>query len=287
VNSRFFQRFRRHPGASIGLGLLFVVHVLVLVGPLVHRVDPDVAFREALIGDDGLPVGPSRVAGHPLGGDTIGRDMLSRLLHGGRMSLGIAYAATAIAFVIGLSLGALMGYFRGWLDTVVMRLIEILISLPSLLVIMVLQKLAEGSAGVWSLILILGGLSFTTLARVTRTKVMQVSAFDFVTAARALGASHTRILATHILPNSIGPAIAIGTSMLGGMLLAESGLSFLGLGIPQPMASWGSMLDEGGGLFFSSPRLVWFPAFFLVSSGVGFALVGDALRDTLDPKEGA
>jgi ABC-type dipeptide/oligopeptide/nickel transport system permease subunit len=287
VNGRFVKRFRSHPGALFGLGLLAFVHVFVLVGPLVHRTDPDAPFREALIRDDGLPVGPGVAAGHPLGGDTLGRDALARLLHGGRVSLGIAYAATLIAFAIGLFFGTLTGYFRGAFDVIVMRSIEILISLPFLLVVMVLRKVVDQTAGVGSLIAILGALSFTTLARVTRTKVMQVSSFDFVTASRALGASNLRILRRHVIPNSIGPAIAIGTSMLGGMLLAESGLSYLGLGVAAPTASWGSMLEEGGNLFFSSPRLIWYPAFFLVASGVGFALVGDGLRDALDPKEDA
>lgn len=285
MNGRIAKRFRSHPGALFGLGLLVVVHLFVLVGPLLHHVDPNEAFRDALIRADGLPEGPFRVAGHPLGGDTLGRDALARLLHGGRTSLGIAYAATAIAFSLGLLIGTLTGYFKGFFDVVVMRSIEIILSLPFLLVVMVLQKIAEGTAGVGTLILILGTLSFTTLARVTRTKVMQVRSFDFIAAAEAMGASHARILARHVIPNSIGPAIAIGTSMLGGMLLAESGLSYLGLGVPAPTASWGSMLEEGGGLFFSSPRLVWYPALLLVSCGVGFALVGDGLRDALDPKE--
>lgn len=287
MKSRTFQRFRRHPGALIGLALLAVVHVFVLLGPLVSSADPNEAFRDTLITDEGLPVGPGVAAGHLLGGDTLGRDALARLVHGGRTSLGIAYAATLIAFTIGIVFGAMTGYFRGWLDVGVMRSIEIIISLPFLLVVMVLQKVADNQAGVGSLIVILGTLSFTTLARVTRTKVMQVAALDYVTAARAIGASHARILRRHVIPNAIGPAIAIGTSMLGGMLLAESGLSYLGLGVPPPTPSWGSMLQEGGGLFFSSPRLVWYPAFFLVCASVGFALVGDALRDALEPKEDA
>jgi ABC-type dipeptide/oligopeptide/nickel transport system permease subunit len=224
------------------------------------------------------------VSGHILGGDPIGRDELSRLLHGGRVSMQVAFFATGLAVIVGLFVGVTTGYFRGRYDFFSMRLVDILLSIPFLIIATAMQK-AIDNPKLWSLYLLLGFLSWTTLARVTRTKTMQVSELDFVHAARALGASHGRIVFKHVLPNVLGPAIVLGTTMVSSMIIAESALSFLGLGVRPPAASWGSMLAEGQGFLAYAPQLVMFPGLLIMTAVFGFNLLGEGLRDALDPKD--
>lgn len=195
----------------------------------------------------------------------------------------VALAATAIALGLGLLVGVLSGYFGGWFDTLAMRLVDVLLSLPFLLLAIALNR-ALAKTGLATLYLLLGFFSWPALARVTRAKVQQVRQLEFVSAARALGAQHPRILLRHVLPNVLGPAIVLGTGMVADMIIVESAMSFLGLGVQPPQASWGSMLYEGREFMQYAPHLWVAPALLITMTVFGFNLLGEGLRDALDPR---
>jgi len=282
MDPRVISRFRRNRGALAGAALVSFVLLLGLVGPWIAPHPPAKQFRTELL-EQGLPVGPLEREGHLLGGDQLGRDQLSRLLHGARLSISIALLATAIAVFIGVSVGLVSGYLGGFVDGALMRLVDIVLSLPFLLIAIVAQKSLDAS-GVLFISTLLGVLSWTSLARITRAKTMQARALEYVEAARALGFRGPRILFRHVLPNVAGPAFAIGTLMVANMILAESALSFLGFGLQPPAASWGSMLSESQTLMEWQPPLTLFPALLIVITVFGFNLLGEGLRDVFDAR---
>jgi ABC-type dipeptide/oligopeptide/nickel transport system permease subunit len=277
---RSFERFRQSRGGLLGLCLVVLVSLTALVGPLLAPYPPDQQFREGL-GEHGIPRGPD--AHFWLGTDVLGRDELSRLLHGGQVSLAVALAATLLALALGLGIGVSAGYVGGVLDSVAMRATDTLLSLPFLLVAVAVNR-AVPHASVTSLCLLLGFLSWPTLARVTRAKVLSVREREFVEAARALGASAPRIVLRHVLPNVLGPALVLATTMVAEMIVAESAMSFLGLGVAPPEATWGSMLYEGRDMMGHAPRLLAAPALLIAAAVFGFNLLGEGLRDALDPR---
>lgn len=282
MDPRAWRRFRKNKGALVGAILVALVTAMALIGPFVAPHDPNEQRRELLLRDDGTPVAPGEVEGYTLGADTVGRDELSRLLHGGMISMQVAFMATLIAVVLGLGVGVTSGYFGGLTDSIAMRTVDIVLSIPFLLIaVTILQVVEEPS--LTSLYVLLGFLSWTTLARITRAKVMQVRELEYVQAARALGAGVPRILLRHVLPNVIGPAIVIATTLVAQMILVESAMSYLGLGVPPPDASWGSMLREGEEMLALAPRLMLYPSTLIVMAVFGFNLLGEGLRDALDP----
>jgi len=284
MDSRAFRRFRRNKGALAGLVLVVAVTVLGLVGPWLAPHDPVEQFPGALLLDDGLPAGPGVEPGHWLGGDILARDELSRLLSGARVSMWVAYLATALAVLIGVTLGLVSGYVGGRVDTLLMRLVDVVLSMPFLLIAIVMQRVWD-APGIWTICVVLGVLSWTTLARVTRAKTMEARELDYIQAARALGLRHLQILARHVLPNVLGPIIAIATILVARMIIAESALSFLGLGVRPPTASWGSMLNDSQSLLAGVPRLTVYPAVLISMAVFGFNLFGEGLRDAFDPKD--
>lgn len=284
MDSRAFRRFRRNKGAIAGLILVVAVTMLGLAGPWVAPFDPVEQFANTLLLDNGLPAGPGVEPGHWLGGDVLARDEWSRLLSGARVSMLVAYLATAIAVLIGVTLGLVSGYVGGRLDTFLMRFVDVVLSMPFLLIAIVMQRVWE-APGVWTICIVLGVLSWTTLARVTRAKTMEARELDYIQAARALGLRHFRILARHLLPNVIGPIIALATILVARMIIAESALSFLGLGVRPPTASWGSMLNDSQSLLLGVPRLTLYPAILISMAVFGFNLFGEGLRDAFDPKD--
>jgi ABC-type dipeptide/oligopeptide/nickel transport system permease subunit len=284
MDSRAFRRFRRNKGALAGLVLVVTVTALGLLGPWLAPCDPVEQFTDELLLDNGLPAGPGVEPGHWLGGDILARDELSRLLSGARVSMLVAYMATALAVLIGVTLGLLSGYIGGRLDTSLMRLVDVVLSMPFLLIAIVMQRVWD-APGIWTICIVLGILSWTTLARVTRAKTMEARELDYIQAARALGLHHFRILTRHVLPNVIGPLIAIATILVARMIIAESALSFLGLGIRPPTASWGSMLNDSQSLLLGVPRLTLYPAVLISMAVFGFNLFGEGLRDAFDPKD--
>ena len=284
MDSRAFRRFRRNKGALVGLFLVVVVTALGLLGPWLAPYDPVEQFTNRLLLPNGLPAGPGVEPGHWLGGDILARDELSRLLSGARISMLVAYLATALAVLIGVALGLLSGYVGGRTDTYLMRLVDVVLSMPFLLIAIVMQRVFD-APGIWTICIVLGVLSWTTLARVTRAKTMEARELDYIQAARALGLRHFRILVRHVLPNVIGPIIAIATIMVARMIIAESALSFLNLGVRPPTASWGSMLNESQSLLLGLPRLTVYPAVLISMAVFGFNLFGEGLRDAFDPKD--
>jgi ABC-type dipeptide/oligopeptide/nickel transport system permease subunit len=284
MDSRAFRRFRRNKGALAGLVLVVAVTALGLMGPWLAPFDPVEQFADALLLHNGLPAGPGIEPGHWLGGDILARDELSRLLSGARVSMLVAYLATALAVLIGVTLGLVSGYVGGRVDTFLMRLVDVVLSMPFLLIAIVMQRVWD-APGIWTICVVLGVLSWTTLARVTRAKTMEARELDYIQAARALGLRHFRILARHVLPNVIGPIIAIATILVARMIIAESALSFLGLGVRPPTASWGSMLNDSQSLLLGVPRLTLYPAILISMAVFGFNLFGEGLRDAFDPKD--
>lgn len=288
--SRAFRRFKKNRGALVGLALVCLVALIGILGPFLAPHDPIEQWRDVLLLDSGIPVGIFEVEGHLLGGDTVGRDLLSRLLHGAAVSLKVAVMATLIAVSVGLFVGVVSGYMGGLVDTVLMRSLEVVLSVPFLLLAITVQKVvvtdaSDGESTLWGLYLLLGFLSWTSLARVTRSKTLQVRELEYVQAAKALGVSAHRILLRHVLPNVLGPAVVIGTTLVARMILVESAMSYLGLGVQPPEASWGSMLREGQEMLRAAPRLMFFPAALIVITVFGFNLMGEGLRDAVDPKE--
>ena len=282
MDPRAWRRFRKNKGALLGTVLVVVVTTLAFLGPFFAPVDPNAQDREVLLHDDGTPTAPGEVDGHLLGADTIGRDELSRLLYGGQVSMQVAFMATFIAVVLGLAVGVVSGYFGGLVDAVAMRSVDIVLSIPFLLIAITVLRVVE-EPSLMALYVLLGLLSWTTLARVTRAKVMQVRELEYVQAAIALGGSPPRILFRHVLPNVLGPAIVIGTTLVAQMILVESAMSYLGLGVPPPDASWGSMLREGEEMLVLAPRLMLYPSVLIVMAVFGFNLMGEGLRDAFDP----
>lgn len=261
-----------------------IVTAIGLFGPMVAPHDHTRQQRERLLTERGTPAEPLTVDGHPLGADPLGRDELSRLLHGGATSLLVAVSATGLATALGLLIGITSGYLGGVFDLIVMRLIDILLSMPFLLIAIAIRAVIE-EPGLWTLASLLGGLSWTTLARVTRAKTQQIRELDFVHAARALGMSRARILVRHVLPNVLAPALILSTTLIANMIMAESAMSYLGLGVEEPEASWGTMLREGQEIMTFAPRLMIYPSVLLIITVFGFNLLGEGLRDALDPKD--
>lgn len=278
---RAWRRFRKNKGALAGGVLVALVLLTSFVGPLLAPFDPDLILDSGLRAD-GSPVGPT--ADFLLGADNIGRDELSRLLYGGRVSLAVALGAVLIAGLWGFSAGLVSGYFRGAIDAVIIQLVNFVLSLPFLLVAIALNRVIDDPS-LLTMCVLLGALSWTTLARVTRAKTLQVRELQYVEAARALGMSHARIMLRHIVPNVLGPAIVIATTLVAQMIIVESAMSFLGVGVKPPTASWGSMLRDGQEYLSSDPRLLLLPGMLIVMTVFGFNLLGEGLRDALDPKE--
>lgn len=267
------RRLLRDRAAVVGLGIATVVALAVLLAPWISPqgpIDQDVADRYA-------PVS----AEHPLGTDQLGRDILSRLLHGGRYSLGMALAASAGITVVGLVLGLASASFGRVTDTVVNRIADVFLALPTLVLMLVVVGLL--GQGLRNLIIAVILVGWPTYARVVRGMALSVREREFVTAAEAAGASRVRIATRHLAPNVLGPVIVLSTIDLGRVLLAVSALSFLGFGVTSPTPEWGAMLSDARGFFTSHPELIFPPGVAITVMVLAFNLAGDGLRDALDP----
>ncbi len=233
-----------------------------------------------VVSDDGLPVGPN--PRFPLGADLLGRDLLSRLLFGARVSLLVSSLGTLLAMTLGLAAGLAAGFYRGAVDTVLSRFVDAVMAIPVLLLAIALASvLRQGS--VWIVILILGLVNWSYLARIIRAEVLSLREQPFVEAARALGASDRALLVRHLLPNLAGPLIVFTTLSVAGNILLESALSFLGVGIQPPTPSWGNMIQEAVPYYSVAWWITLFPGLAILITVVSLNLVGDALRDALDP----
>jgi peptide/nickel transport system permease protein len=266
---------KRQPLAAVGITLLIVFVVCAVFAPWLAPWDP------AQLDLTGRLMGPS--AAHWFGTDELGRDILSRTLFGARISLVVAVSVVGLSLAVGLVAGGLAGFYGGWTDTVVnIYVTNAFLALPGIL--LAIAFVAFMGPGLGNVILALAISGWVGYARLVRAQVMAVKEREFVEAARALGATDLRIMTRHILPNILQPLIVQAAIGMAGAVLAEATLSFLGLGVPPPAASWGSMLNDARSHLFDSPHLVFFPAMAVMLCVLSFNFIGDALRDYLDPR---
>ncbi|GAB3622294.1 ABC transporter permease [Mariniluteicoccus endophyticus] len=272
-----WRRFRSHRLAMIGAAVLVVFVVVSFAGPLLYTVDPNAVDA----GSYRMPPG----AGHPLGTDSAGRDVLARLLHGGRLSLSIGLAAALLATVIGIVLGMMAGYFRGGVDALLTRITEVFQSFPTMIVIIVV--VAFFGSGVLMIIVMLGCLQWTQAFRVARGTTMQLREQDSVQAVEGLGGTPWHILVRHMLPAVLPHASVAFTLLTAAVIGTEAALSFLGLGVPPPAASWGSMISEAQNLrILRDMPWMWLPPGIMIALTVlAVNFVGDGLRDAVDPRQ--
>ncbi|HUJ62628.1 MAG TPA: ABC transporter permease [Kofleriaceae bacterium] len=283
---RLARRLLADRGAMIGGILVLGLVALATIGPRAARHDPTACDIDRGLSAAGAPLPPSGDA--LLGTDELGRDVWARVIAGAGTSLEIATLATALALALGLAIGLCAGYAGGGIDRALMRLVDLVLAFPFLLVAMLLAALLHGAdlAGtIAPIVITLGVIGWTTIARVVRGKAMVIARSEHVAAARALGASPARIVWRHVLPNVAGVAIVLGALGFAQNLLAESVLSYLGLGPPPPAASWGRMLFEGRTYYQTAPWIALAPGIAIVVAVVGFNLLGEGLRDALAPKD--
>lgn len=272
-----WRAFRRHRQAMLGLVLTGALCLGALLTPYLAPHDPD-AQGEDIVATRFQP--PSWE--HPMGTDRFGRDVASRVLYGARISLSIGFLAVLIAVTLGTAVGAVAGYLRGWLDTLAMRFVDLVLSFPRLVLLIAVVALFQPSIALVTLVLGLTGWMGTS--RIVRGEVLSVREREFVQAARALGFRDRRILTRHVLPNVLGPVIVAATLGIGNTILAEASLSFLGLGVQPPTASWGNMVASGRDVMLEAWWITTFPGLAIVVTVMSFNLVGDGLRDALDPR---
>jgi len=276
--SRFSSRIPQHPLAAAGLFLLAIFLGMALLAPCLAPKDP------AALDLDARLQSPSRQ--HWFGTDELGRDVLSRSLYGARVSLTVSVAVVGLSLAAGLLLGALAGFYGGWVDTVInVYLSNVFLALPGIL--LAIAFVAFMGPGLENLIFALALAGWVNYARLVRAQVMSMKEREFVSAARSLGASDLRLLLRHILPNILQPLLVQAAVGMAAAVLAEATLSFLGLGVQPPTATWGSMLNDARSHLFDAPYLVVFPAAFVALCVLAFNLVGDGLRDALDPRSHA
>jgi ABC-type dipeptide/oligopeptide/nickel transport system permease subunit len=288
-----------------GLAIVGFVLVLALLAPVLRRHqllrNPLEQSAQGLDGD-GMPKPPNKQ--FLLGTDNLGRDVLSRVVHGTRVSLTVGFAAMITASVIGVTVGLLAGYYGKFLDGLLMRLTEVMMTIPALLLAIAFAGLMDGKQlhlhpsnlawhfldvtlrpGMVSIFLIIGFVSWTGIVRVVRGQVLSLKEREFVQASRALGASDARVILRHILPNVLPTIIVLAAMSTAGTILLEAGLSYLGIGVPPPAPSWGSLIADGQPYFIAAPHIVIAPGIAIVLTVVGFNLLGQGLQDVLDPHQ--
>jgi peptide/nickel transport system permease protein len=280
-----WHRFRRHRLALAGAIILAVIVVVVLLGPLVWRVPiNDIDFGATL-------QAPSWQ--HPFGTDDLGQDLLARMLYGGRISIAVGVAAMLIAALVGITVGALAGMSRGWLDNALMWLTDLFLSLPQLPLLLLLIYLFRDDLKAWfgpeggvfiMIVVVIGGFRWMQVARLVRAQFLSLREKEFVEAARALGASPLRQVLRHILPNSLGPVVVAATTDIANAIIAESTLSFLGLGFPPDIPTWGRILFDAKDQLDVAAHWAMFPGTAIFLTVLSINYLGDGLRDALDPR---
>ena len=275
--SRFsviFRQLRRNKLAMVGLVVIILLFILAIIAPYVMPYSYEKQDYDAVL----VNYSPA----HPLGTDNLGRDILSRLIYATRISLMMGLSITIIGAVIGITFGAVAGYYGGKVDNAIMRFMDIYQSVPSVLLSIVLATVLK--PGIASAIIALGVASFPKYARMIRGSILQVRNMEYVEASRAVGAGDLRILMSHIFPNVISPMIVFITMYIGTSILVAASLSFIGLGAQPPIPEWGAMLSGGRSLMRDHPTLAIYPGVMIMLTVLAFNLFGDGLRDALDPR---
>ncbi len=271
---RWWRRFARNRGAVFGLGVLVLIVLMSIFAPLLAPYDPLAQGVGPALQRPSLE--------HWAGTDSFGRDLLSRIIYGARIALIVGVVSVALAMVIGVTLGLAAGYYGGWLDIVVMRVMDGLFAFP--IIILAIAMMAIMGFGVVNVIIAVAVGFIAPFARVTRADVLAVKEEPYVEAARLGGVSSPAIIMRHVLPNVMAPIIVQAALRVSGAIITEAGLSFLGLGPPPPNPVWGSMIAEGRNFIVMAPHVSTFPGIALMLAIVGLNLLGDGLRDTLDPR---
>lgn len=278
-----WEAFRRNRMALLGLGVIIALYLAMLLTPLLAPFEPE--FRKAyeLGGDLAQRLAPPSSV-HPMGTDQYSQDVLSRILYGSRVSLTIGFLAVAISVTLGLFLGAVAGYWGGLLDSAIMRLVDMVMAFPRLVILLAIVAFFPRT-----IFLVIVALAFTQwpfTTRMIRGEILSLKEREYAEAARALGFSRRRILFRHLLPNALGPLIVVATLGIGNAIVLEAGLSFLGLGVQAGVPSWGSMVSDGRDYLTDAWWIATFPGLAIVAAVLAFNLVGDGLRDALDPRQG-
>ncbi|GMA30570.1 ABC transporter permease [Litorihabitans aurantiacus] len=282
------RRFFRHRGAMVALAVLVFITLLAFtsigIGPIPGWWDKNFTSTGPSI-DGGRPtLGWFTIGEHPFGQDTVGRDFFAATMRGTQISLIIAFAVGIGSTIIGTVIGALAGYFRGWVESILMRLTDLLIIIPLLVLAAVIARRAS-DAGIWGLVVVLAIVTWTSLARLVRGEVLSLREREFVSAARAIGTHPLRIMFRHILPNTVGVIIVSATFSISAAILLESSLSFLGYGVQAPDVSLGLLISDYQNAFTVRPWLFWFPGMFILAIALCVSFIGDGLRDAFDPRQ--
>ena len=292
----FWSRFKKDKGALFGLGLVVLLVILALTAPLVAKYvvghGPNQLFTREMTDEFGLPKGPN--ADFWFGGDNAGRDVFVRVLYGARTSLMVALIATGAAVAVGVVLGITAGYFGGVVDTAISRTVDVILSMPYLLfaigIVAACGATVEGCLGGLIkpgrplVIFVIALFTWPYIARIVRGNTLSLREKEFIEASRSVGAGNIRIMFTEVLPNLVAPILVYATYLIPNNILFEAALSFLGLGVPQHIPSWGRILADAAEIFEFAWWLMVFPGLFLITTTLAFNLLGDGLRDALDPR---
>jgi peptide/nickel transport system permease protein len=275
-----WRRFRKSPLAMIGLAVVIIMILLAIFASVISTQILNTTTYEQNLTDRFAPIG---APGHILGTDDLGRDTATRLLYGARVSLGVAGLSIVVALTIGVVIGTFAGFFGGWVDSVLMRFVDMMLSIPTLFLLLLIASMWR--MGPLALAFVIAAVAWVTLSRLVRGEVLSVKRRDYVEAARVIGVSNWRIMGRHMLPN-IAPILIVWASLsVPGIILSEAGLSYLGLGIQPPTPSWGNMLSNSQRVWSHSATLVLLPGLAIYITVFAINLVGDGLRDALDPRQ--
>lgn len=270
----FWSRFRTNRFAMAGALLIIFLFIISLLAPLITPYGPDdLDLYHVLMPPSGT---------HWFGTDDLGRDVLTRIIYGARISLKVGFVAVGIAVAIGTVIGLVSGYYSGRLDNILMRFVDIMLCFPTFFLILAVIAFLEQS--IWYIMIIIGLTGWMGVARLVRAEVLSIRERDYVMAVRALGASDTRIIFRHILPNSLSPVLVSATLGVAGAILTESALSFLGIGVPPPTPSWGNILTAGKEYIEFAWWLTLYPGLAITVTVLAYYLVGEGIRDALDPR---
>ncbi len=264
----------QNPLALWGLAIISTILLLALLAPLIAPFDPDAINVKAIL------LAPSST--HWMGTDGLGRDVFSRMLFGARISLLVGFVAVGIATIIGVVLGAIAGFYRGWVDVLIMRTVDVMLSIPTFFLI--LAVIAFLTPSIWNIMIVIGLTSWMGVTRLVRAEFLSLREREFVLSAKTMGASDARLIFLHLLPNSLTPIIVSTVLGIASAVLVESGLSFLGLGVQPPQASWGNILTDGKEYIQFAWWLSLFPGLAILITVLGYNLLGEGLRDALDPR---
>jgi len=270
-----WRRFKKNYLAMLGLVVLALLVLFSFIGPLFSQFNFYTNNLEALYAS------PSWI--HPFGTDDLGRDIMTRIMYGGRISLEIGLVSVMINLVLGVFYGGISGYFGGRVDNIMMRIIDIIYSVPDLLYVILLMVVL-GQGGLWNIMIVLGIVNWMPMARIVRGQILTLREQEYVLAARTLGANTQRLLLKHLIPNTVGPIIVTVALQIPAAIFMEAFLSFIGIGIMPPLASWGSMASAGRLSIPSHPNALLFPSMAIAITMLAFNFVGDGLRDAFDPK---